>query len=92
VTDEPRAGAQAPKKREYSIVHIRNQQRNGRKSLTTVAGLASDLDLQKILKCMRKVRIPLYSMTAFIQLGVHIGSYYTFPYFIDVLYQRYHPS
>ena len=39
---------------EYSV-HIRSQQRNGRKSLTTIAGLAEDLDLDKILKVMRKM-------------------------------------
>lgn len=39
-----------------SIIHIRNQQRSGRKSLTTIAGLATDLDLLKILKFMKKVR------------------------------------
>jgi translation initiation factor 1 len=33
-----------------NYVHIRIQQRNGRKSLTTVQGLANDLDLKKILK------------------------------------------
>lgn len=38
-----------------SQVHIRNQQRNGRKSLTTIQGLADDLDLVKILKVMRKM-------------------------------------
>ena len=37
-----------------SYVHIRIQQRNGRKSLTTVQGLASDLDLRKILKALKK--------------------------------------
>jgi len=37
-----------------SYVHIRIQQRNGRKSLTTVQGLASDLDLKKILKYLKK--------------------------------------
>jgi len=37
-----------------SYVHIRIQQRNGRKSLTTVQGLASDLDLKKILKALKK--------------------------------------
>ena len=37
------------------MVHIRSQQRNGRKCLTTIAGLATDLDCQKILKCMRKM-------------------------------------
>ena len=35
-------------------IHIRVQQRNGRKSLTTVAGLSSDLDLKKILKYLKK--------------------------------------
>lgn len=38
-----------------SIVHIRSQQRNGRKSLTLISGLAEDLDLKKILKVMRKM-------------------------------------
>ncbi len=42
-----------------SMVHIRNQQRNNRKSLTTIAGLAEDLDLTRILKFMRKVCQPL---------------------------------
>lgn len=37
-----------------SHVHIRIQQRNGRKSLTTVAGLSPDLDLKKILKYLKK--------------------------------------
>ena len=37
-------------------VHLRIQQRNGRKSLTTVQGLATDLDLKKILKALKKVR------------------------------------
>ena len=37
-----------------SIVHIRVQQRNGKKSITTVQGLADDLDLVKILKALKK--------------------------------------
>jgi translation initiation factor 1 len=37
-----------------NYVHIRIQQRNGRKSLTTVQGLAIDLDLKKILKALKK--------------------------------------
>ena len=37
-----------------SIVHIRVQQRNGKKSITTVQGLAEDLDLPKILKALKK--------------------------------------
>ena len=35
-------------------VHIRIQARNGRKSITSVSGLATDLDLKKILKSFKK--------------------------------------
>mmetsp|Transcript_38 Transcript_38/g.65 ORF Transcript_38/g.65 Transcript_38/m.65 type:complete len:113 (-) Transcript_38:243-581(-) len=35
-------------------IHIRIQQRNGRKSLTTVTGLSQELDLKKILKAVKK--------------------------------------
>ncbi|GAB9470163.1 Translation initiation factor sui1 [Globisporangium polare] len=35
-------------------VHIRVQQRNGRKCLTTVQGLADDLDIKRILKAFKK--------------------------------------
>ena len=35
-------------------VHIRVQQRNGRKNITTVQGLATDLNLKKILRYWRK--------------------------------------
>lgn len=35
-------------------VHVRVQQRNGRKSLTTVQGLADDLDIKRILKAFKK--------------------------------------
>ena len=35
-------------------VHIRIQQRNGRKCITTVAGLSSKLDLKKIQKAIKK--------------------------------------
>ena len=31
-------------------VHVRVQQRNGRKSITTIQGLSSDLDLKLIVK------------------------------------------
>eukprot|EP00808_Paulinella_micropora_P030531 g64453.t1 len=37
------------------VVHIRNQQRSGRKSLTLISGLPDDLNLQKIVKVMRKM-------------------------------------
>merc|ERR1712188_243629 len=36
------------------LVHIRVQQRNGRKCITTVQGLNQDLDLKKILKAIKK--------------------------------------
>eukprot|EP00998_Keelungia_sp_KM082_P011428 NODE_7688_length_580_cov_41.050773_g7665_i0.p1 GENE.NODE_7688_length_580_cov_41.050773_g7665_i0~~NODE_7688_length_580_cov_41.050773_g7665_i0.p1 ORF type:complete len:112 (-),score=29.40 NODE_7688_length_580_cov_41.050773_g7665_i0:122-457(-) len=35
-------------------VHIRTQQRNGRKCVTTVAGLSGELDLKRILKEVKK--------------------------------------
>lgn len=35
-------------------VHVRVQQRNGRKCLTTVQGLADDLDVKRILKAFKK--------------------------------------
>jgi translation initiation factor 1 len=35
-------------------IHIRVQQRNGRKCITTVQGLADDLDCKRILKALKK--------------------------------------
>ena len=37
-------------------IHIRIQQRNGRKTLTTVQGIRPDYDLKKIVKACKKVR------------------------------------
>ena len=37
-----------------SKIHIRIQQRNGRKCITTVEGLAEDLDLNKIARALKK--------------------------------------
>jgi translation initiation factor 1 len=39
---------------EKNIVHIQVQQRNGRKCITTVYGIADDLDLHKITKYLKK--------------------------------------
>jgi translation initiation factor 1 len=36
-------------------IHIRIQQRNGRKTLTTVQGISSEFDLKKIVKVVKKV-------------------------------------
>jgi translation initiation factor SUI1 len=35
-------------------IHIRIQQRNGRKTLTTVSGIPNKFDLKKILKVIKK--------------------------------------
>jgi len=37
-----------------NYVHIRIQQRNGRKSLTTIQGLPQELELQRVLKAFKK--------------------------------------
>eukprot|EP00743_Colponemidia_sp_Colp-15_P000992 GILK01001096.1.p1 GENE.GILK01001096.1~~GILK01001096.1.p1 ORF type:complete len:120 (-),score=20.42 GILK01001096.1:167-493(-) len=35
-------------------IHIRSQQRNGKKSLTTIQGLAEELDYKKLLRAFKK--------------------------------------
>ncbi|KAF2105131.1 eukaryotic translation initiation factor SUI1 [Rhizodiscina lignyota] len=42
------------KKQEQSYIHIRIQQRNGRKTLTTVQGIPTKFDQKKILKVIKK--------------------------------------
>lgn len=44
------------------FVHIRIQQRNGRKTLTTVQGLSSDYDLKKIVRACKKVNNIIFSI------------------------------
>jgi len=39
---------------DSGLVHIRIQQRNGRKTLTTVQGLSSEYDLKKIVRHCKK--------------------------------------
>lgn len=39
---------------QSSLIHIRLQQRNGRKSLTTLQGLAESIDHQKLLRRFKK--------------------------------------
>merc|ERR1719453_1233128 len=36
------------------VIHVRMQQRNGRRCITTVQGLSQELDLKKILKALKK--------------------------------------
>jgi hypothetical protein len=38
-------------------IHIRIQQRNGRKTLTTVQGIADDYDKKKLVKAFKKVTV-----------------------------------
>lgn len=39
------------------LIHVRIQQRNGRKTLTTVQGLSDDYDKRKIIKVCKKVLV-----------------------------------
>jgi len=39
---------------QKDVVHLRVQQRNGRKCITTVQGLSEQLDLKKIIKAVKK--------------------------------------
>lgn len=36
------------------IIHVRLQQRNGRKTLTTIQGLSKDIEFKKLLKAFKK--------------------------------------
>ena len=48
VDEDGKAGVQE------GLIHIRIQQRNGRKTLTTVQGISPDYDLKKIVKACKK--------------------------------------
>jgi translation initiation factor 1 len=39
---------------QSSVIHIRIQQRNGRKTLTTVQGISEDFDKKKMVKIIKK--------------------------------------
>jgi translation initiation factor 1 len=39
-----------------TLVHIRIQQRTGRKTITTVQGIPHEYDLQRIVRYLKKVR------------------------------------
>lgn len=52
-TADPFADSQE-ERRDQTKVHVRVQQRSGRKCITTVQGLADDLDLKRILKAFKK--------------------------------------
>lgn len=53
-TDAFKDAADEPGASQGDKVHVRVQQRNGRKCITTVAGLADDLDVKRICKAFKK--------------------------------------
>ncbi|EDW37708.1 GL21214 [Drosophila persimilis] len=56
------------------LVHIRIQQRNGRKTLTTVQGLSAEYDLKKIVRSCKKE--PLQWQTRHVVVVAMRGRYY----------------
>lgn len=46
--------AKSDQGKDTSKIHVRVQQRNGRKCITTVQGLADDLDIKRIAKALKK--------------------------------------
>ena len=53
-------------------IHIRIQQRNGRKTLTTVQGIRTDYDLKKIVKACKKVSSSCESCLFFVTIFMSI--------------------
>ncbi|PWN99058.1 eukaryotic translation initiation factor SUI1 [Tilletiopsis washingtonensis] len=51
---EQKAAAAAAKQKQGGAIHIRIQQRNGRKTLTTLQGLPKEYDSKKLLKAFKK--------------------------------------
>merc|ERR1711892_734112 len=50
----PRTAKEIEGEREKERVHIRYQQRNGRKGLTIIVGLSAELRFKKLVKAMKK--------------------------------------
>ena len=79
---------------QEGLVHIRIQQRNGRKTLTTVQGLSSEYDFKKIVKVAKKefacngtvVEHPEYGEV--VQLQVLIYIFCPLKYFLIFLINR----
>ena len=55
---EPQSAAAGPGE---GHIHIRIQQRNGRKTLTTVQGIGDQYDKKKIVKVCKKVSFVVYN-------------------------------
>jgi translation initiation factor 1 len=56
-------------KADLGKVHIRMQQRNGRKCITTIQGLPNDLDIAKITRALKKTFQCNGSITQDAELG-----------------------
>ena len=56
--NDPFADAEADNQQK-DLVHIRVQQRNGRKCISSVQGLDAELDFKKILKAIPSISQPL---------------------------------
>lgn len=54
LTADPFADTGDSEAQPTNYIHIRIQQRNGRKTLTTVQGLPKEYDMKKILKVIKK--------------------------------------
>jgi len=52
--EEESSNKKGGEKAQADLIHIRVQQRNGRKCITTVQGLNSELDFKKIVKAIKK--------------------------------------
>ena len=48
---------------QEGFVHIRIQQRNGRKTVTTVQGIGDEYDKRKIVKVCKKVGLTLNALS-----------------------------
>jgi len=53
-TSDANAFGNEQDEKDATKIHVRVQQRNGRKCITTVQGLADDLDIKRILKALKK--------------------------------------
>ncbi|KAF9500992.1 hypothetical protein BDN71DRAFT_1439918 [Pleurotus eryngii] len=56
---------------QQNYIHIRIQQRNGRKTLTTLQGLPTEYDAKKLLKAFKKVHDHCSCSMMCLSLGVY---------------------
>lgn len=69
-------------------IHIRIQQRNGRKTLTTVQGIADDYDKKKLVKAFKKVFSNSSYLEAFLKCYLSLSNLVPF-YSIEICLQWY---